>query len=292
MNRTGSGSTPHAVSGGAPQPADVEARVREFRAIAELHQARQYLAFYGPVTSLFLDEAAQAALPVPGGGLALDVGCGDGALATRLRRLGWRCVAVDLSLAMCRIADQSSGGGQTVTASASALPFADGVMDAVAGGFLLPHLGDLTTGLVELRRVLRAGGQLVLTNWAAPALSPFTGLLSEMLRELEPVGAGAVLGGLERRTAPDHLRRALGAAGFDDVCIRHRSHRIQVPSPLAWWEGSLKGSYGMRRLLQQQAPDVREAAKSEFLARAEAFGPQGGPLDVPVSALVISARRA
>jgi ubiquinone/menaquinone biosynthesis C-methylase UbiE len=266
-----------------------DARLREFRLLAAQRQAQDYLSFYGPVTSHFLDAVARATLPVPPNGLALDLGCGDGALATRLQRQGWRCVAADLSPAMCAIAGGRIGPGRTVTADASALPFGDGTVDAVTGAFLLPHLGSLGEALAELRRVLRRDGRLVLTNWAACARSPFTGLLSEILSTLAPSGAGAVLADLERRTVPGHLRDTLYAAGFHEILVEEHRDTVEQPSPSAWWDGILKGSYGMQRLLRLQSAELRAAAKTEFTARAAAFGPPGGPLSVPVAALVVSA---
>lgn len=267
-----------------------EERLREFRLLAAQRQAQDYLSFYGPVTSHFLDAVVHATLPVPSNGLALDLGCGDGALAARLQQQGWRCVAADLSPAMCAIAGEKIGAGRTVTANASALPFGDGTVDAVSGAFLLPHLGDLAEGLAELRRVLRRGGRLVLTNWASSARSPFTGLLSEILTGLAPSDAGAVLTDLERRTLPDHLRGALRPAGFGDVLAEELRTTVHQPSPSAWWDGVVRGSYGMQRLLQQQSVELRAAAKAEFAARAAAFGTPGDGLSVPVAALIISAR--
>ncbi|MEW2080963.1 hypothetical protein [Streptomyces sp. NPDC005283] len=88
----------------------------------------------------------------------------------------------------------------------------------------------------------------------------------------------------------DHLRAALEAADFRDVLVEERRSTIEQPSPSTWWDGIVRGSYGMQRLLRQQPAEVRAAAKTEFVARAAMFGPPGGPLSVPVGALVISAR--
>ncbi|MET7869463.1 class I SAM-dependent methyltransferase [Streptomyces cyaneofuscatus] len=197
-------------------------------------------------------------------------------------------MAADRSPAVCAIASATVGAGRIVTADASALPFGDGTVDAVTGAFLLPHLGSPTEGLAELRRVLSRGGRLVLTNWAASARSPFTGLLSEILVAVGSSGAGAVLASLERLTHPGHLRAALKAVAFK-VLVEERRSTVERPSPSTWWDGIVRGSYGMQCLLRQQSAGVRAAAKTEFVARAAMLGPLGGPNSVPVAALVISA---
>jgi SAM-dependent methyltransferase len=50
---------------------------------------------------------------------------------------------------------------------AHALPFDDGSFDAVTFGFCLHHIPDPERALAEARRVLRRGGRLAFSVWAA-----------------------------------------------------------------------------------------------------------------------------
>jgi SAM-dependent methyltransferase len=65
----------------------------------------------------------------------------------------------------CRwlIADVSMDQGPHVGADVQALPFRDGVFDAVKATEVLEHVPEITRALAECRRVLRPGGHLVIT---------------------------------------------------------------------------------------------------------------------------------
>ena len=93
----------------------------------------------------------------------LEVGCGPGRLAERLR--DERCIrvtAVDTSermvaLARARGIDARLGDAQT-------LAFADHSFDLVIAAWMLYHVTDLDHGLREMARVLRPGGSLIATT--------------------------------------------------------------------------------------------------------------------------------
>jgi SAM-dependent methyltransferase len=89
----------------------------------------------------------------------LDVGCGEGELARHLPAGAW--VGVDASAEMLRRAPQPHH-----QADATALPFPDESFGSVALLYVLYHLPDPSSALVEARRVLQPGG-LVAT--AAPS---------------------------------------------------------------------------------------------------------------------------
>lgn len=97
----------------------------------------------------------------------LDAGCGNGRYLRFLL-----CAAepqavldgCDVSLGMLRRARQRlrSRRPLLVAAALQQLPYRDHSFDAVVCGWVLEHLPDLTAGLLELRRVLRPGGKLLL----------------------------------------------------------------------------------------------------------------------------------
>jgi SAM-dependent methyltransferase len=89
----------------------------------------------------------------------LEVGCGTGALASRIREQGGRVVATDLSPTMA-----SKAHGEAIpslAADVSRLPFADRSFDAAVAAWMLYHVTDVPTALGELNRVLRRGGRFV-----------------------------------------------------------------------------------------------------------------------------------
>ena len=96
-------------------------------------------------------------------GRALDAACGTGRHTARLVELGHDVVGVDgteamLSLARTRVPDADFQIG-----SLTALPLEDGEVDLAVCSLALTHLAELGPAVVELRRVVRPGGRVVVT---------------------------------------------------------------------------------------------------------------------------------
>jgi len=101
-------------------------------------------------------EAAAIAPHVPGADV-LEIGCGTGLVAARLRRLGARrVVGVDLSPGMLRHAAER--GVPSVLGRGTALPFADACFDVVCSFKVLAHVPRWELVLGEAARVVRPGG--------------------------------------------------------------------------------------------------------------------------------------
>jgi ubiquinone/menaquinone biosynthesis C-methylase UbiE len=90
-----------------------------------------------------------------GRGRALEVGCGEGVLADRMRRHNAEVLALDLPDAGLRAEWRRYHGPRFLHASADALPFADGQFDLVVAAEVLEHLPDPVGGLAEMARVGR-----------------------------------------------------------------------------------------------------------------------------------------
>lgn len=86
-------------------------------------------------------------------GRVLDVGCGEGRLASLLDG-GVAWIGVDSS----RTQLAANPYRPVVLADMRALPFRDGTFDAVTQLWCLYHLEDPSVAIREARRVLRAGG--------------------------------------------------------------------------------------------------------------------------------------
>ncbi len=94
----------------------------------------------------------------PGGGRCLEVGCGTGVYAARVRALGWTPVGVDLSTGMLR---HASTRLPVARADATRLPVPDGSLDAVVAVMVHTDLPAYRPVLDEISRVLRPGGRFV-----------------------------------------------------------------------------------------------------------------------------------
>jgi SAM-dependent methyltransferase len=113
-------------------------------------------------------RAIRASLGPLSGRRVLDLGCGKGRFAARLRAEGAKVVGLDLSAGMLARAR----GLERVRGSALRLPFAGGTFDTVVAVEVFQHLppGGLDAALDEARRVLRPGGVVAVVDKNAAAL--------------------------------------------------------------------------------------------------------------------------
>jgi 2-polyprenyl-6-hydroxyphenyl methylase/3-demethylubiquinone-9 3-methyltransferase len=138
----------------------------------------------------------------------LDIGCGGGLLAPRLR--GYRHVGVDVSATALAIAAEH--GVEPVQARAESLPFPEDSFDVVVAGEILEHVEDLGATVREALRVLRPGGLFVCdtinATWRARVSLVTIG---------ERLPGGPPRGCHDPRlfVAPEHLRQLCDAGGVD-----------------------------------------------------------------------------
>ena len=113
-------------------------------------------------------NAGRLAALCPMGGALLDVGCGRGAtLAELARQENWNLFGLDPDPAMAARAAENCPAACIRTGGAEAIPFADASFDAVLMECVFSLLDDPAETARELRRVLRPGGVLLLTDlWA------------------------------------------------------------------------------------------------------------------------------
>jgi SAM-dependent methyltransferase len=139
------------------------ANVRAF----DLPSAGAYDALVGSVLEGFYARvAAEVAVAHPGGKL-LEVGSGPGRLAVRLAQepSGVTLTGVDISGAMVeRAARRAAGAGLSErvrfeVGDVAALPHSDEDFDAVVSTLSLHHWSNPASGLAEIHRVLKPGGE-------------------------------------------------------------------------------------------------------------------------------------
>lgn len=107
----------------------------------------------------------------PGGGSALDAGCGTGFQSALLTELGWDAHGIDVSAGLLAVARRRLPAASFALASVETLPYPDARFDAVVCcGSTLSFVDDPARALVEMGRVLRPGGRLLLDCEHRPSL--------------------------------------------------------------------------------------------------------------------------
>jgi SAM-dependent methyltransferase len=169
------------------------------------------------------------------GAKVLDVGCGPGALTTELvARLGAASVsAVDPSEPFVAAARARHPGIDVQLASAEALPYDNGVFDAVLAQLVVHLMADPAVGLREMVRVTRSEGVVAACVWdfagqRAP-LSTFWRAVNEL--GLDVPDESALAGARE-----GHLVELFKAAGLRHTWDTALVARVEYTSFDEWWE--------------------------------------------------------
>lgn len=215
---------------------------------------------YGAVVDELID-----AMRLAPGAVAVDVGCGTGALTRQLaRRVGptGRVVGADINAYLLREASAIARHqelGDVIAfelGSAEALPFPDGRFDAALACTVLDEV-NADRGLAELARVVRPGGRVAVLVRAVDIPAWDSLPLRPELRAKLAVrpSAGVTAGGC----ADPSLYRRFWAAGFAPATMGPRFAIDRPQDGLAEWQGYYEGlSVGV--LSEAEAAEWRAAA--------------------------------
>jgi ubiquinone/menaquinone biosynthesis C-methylase UbiE len=112
-------------------------------------------------------EQAVAVAGVESGSLAADLGAGTGFITEALLARGVKVVAVDQSEAMLGALRQNFPSPERVetrVGQAEQLPVESGSVDYAFANMYLHHVEDPAVAIQEMARILKPGGQLVVTD--------------------------------------------------------------------------------------------------------------------------------
>ncbi len=171
--------TPHT----AGRRADLDKRPADVAAMFD-GVARRY-DLTNDVLSLGLDRrwrtaVVQAVDPQPGERV-LDLAAGTGTSSLPFAEAGAVVVPCDFSQGMLAVGKAARPGLPFTAGDATRLPFADASFDAVTISFGLRNVVDPDAALVEMRRVTRPGGRLVVCEFSTPTWRPFRTVYSRWL---------------------------------------------------------------------------------------------------------------
>ncbi|MGH9686507.1 MAG: bifunctional demethylmenaquinone methyltransferase/2-methoxy-6-polyprenyl-1,4-benzoquinol methylase UbiE [Candidatus Acidiferrales bacterium] len=147
---------------------------------------------------------------------AIDICCGTGDLAFALARERKRALRaggsrdagnsnpvigsdfVEPMLERARYkANASAWRAEFAAADALKLPFADASADLVTTAFGFRNLANYESGLREIARVLRPGGEVGILEFTEPGTGPLAGVFRFYFRRILPLVGGAISGNRE-----------------------------------------------------------------------------------------------
>jgi demethylmenaquinone methyltransferase/2-methoxy-6-polyprenyl-1,4-benzoquinol methylase len=176
---------------------------------------------------------------------AIDICCGTGDLAFALARERRRAmikngagadaarpvIGSDFVEPMLERAREKARGAErpVVFAAADALqlPFADGSADLITTAFGFRNLANYESGLREIARVLRPGGEVAILEFTEPGAGPLAGIFRFYFRRVLPLIGGAISGNREayrylpgsvaKFPSPEELAALMARCGLTDV---------------------------------------------------------------------------
>jgi len=247
-----------------PYRRSLGARLALARRILDIHAVQ-------PATALWrLFEVEVVWEQLRGEGRGLDLGCGDGTLATVLFQgvpgIEWTGLDIDAQdAALAR-----NVYPRVHVASAGAIPEPDAALDLVFSNSALEHIPELDAVLEEIRRVLRLGGRFVFTV-------PTASFRDQLLwpRALRLLGmrriAQRYVDHLDARVA--HVNY-LSPAQWSELLVRH-GFRTQTQVAylsrrvIGWWETLSNMTGGAAYVLMGGRRTPREIQRSAGLLTAQ-----------------------
>ena len=192
---------------------------------------------YGRFMGRFSEPLAArfaAALDIPAGVTALDVGCGPGALTAQLvARLGVGAVrAVDPSESFVAAVRTRFPGLRVTPGVAESLPLPDDSVDVTTAQLVVHFLTDPVTGLTEMARVTRPGGVVAANVWDHAGNGGPLDAFWRAAHDLDPAASGeSALPG----TREGQLAELFGAAGLQDVGSWSEVVGARYETVDEWW---------------------------------------------------------
>lgn len=230
---------------------------------AEIYEELFVPALFQHWTAVVADVAS-----IKFGDRVLDVACGTGVLARKIREIvgdGGSVTGLDVNAEMLAVARRVGIGVEWKQGQAEALPFDDGQFDAVVSQFGFMFFEDQTEAIREMMRVLKPGARIVIAVCDAIDHSPGYAVLTELLYRLFGSEAANAFRAPFQAGDPELLLTCFRDAGVSNATVeRHDGHvhfasadsLISAERACAWTLGGL--------LDDAQFEKLRVAARESF----------------------------
>lgn len=223
--------------------------------------------------------------------LELAAGLGDtGFMAARLVGESGRVIVTDFAPEMVaaarrRAEELGAENAQFRTLDAERMDLETNSFDGVLcrWGYML--MIDPAAAFAETRRVLRPGGRLAFSVWAARERNPWVSLASRILAELghipppDPEAPGAFF-----MADPGRIRELVVGAGFAEPEIEEVPFRRRFANQDAYWRFLVETAASMSPVLRSLPPETQGTFRERVHEAARPFH-AGGGYDFPAVCL-------
>lgn len=233
--------------------------------------ASAYRETFAAATEPFIEALLDAA-DIGAGRRALDLCCGPGVVTAAAAHRGAEVMGLDFSPAMLAVARAANPGLRFDKGDAEAMPLSDASVDAVVSNFGVHHAPRPERAVAEAYRVLKPGGRLAFTTWAAPAENIAWQLLFEAVDLHGDRKATATLppsgGGLGSEEA---ISRLLREAGFANIRAETERREWRLVQPGNLIAALRRGTVRTAALIDAQRPAALLAIEAEISRCAAAY---------------------
>lgn len=222
----------------------------------------------------------------------LDIATGPGYVAARARDRNTIVIGIDIAEAMVDLARELHPGIEFLQGDAEGLPFGAESFDAVAGSFILPHLGRPDLAVAECARVLAPGGRLAVSMWDTPEHNRLIGVLTEAVADAGAEPPSHVPPGppFFHYAANATLSALLASAGLEEITIQRLAFTRHFSGPDELWHGLVGGTVRMAALVTGQPERIQHRIRAAFDERASGLAASGA-LEVPIAVKIASGRK-
>jgi demethylmenaquinone methyltransferase/2-methoxy-6-polyprenyl-1,4-benzoquinol methylase len=164
--------------------------------------------------------------------VVLDIACGTGDLTNELASHSkGKVIGTDFCRPMLSFAVEKNSKLPYIEADAMSLPFPDEHFDALTIAFGLRNLPNFRNGLIEMNRILKPGGKLVVLEFTEPVIPGFGKLFNFYFSHILPRIGGMVSGSrgayeylpdsVSKFPAQKALATLMEDVGFSDVSFKN-----------------------------------------------------------------------
>jgi ubiquinone/menaquinone biosynthesis C-methylase UbiE len=258
--------------------------------VAEMYEQNMVPAIFARFAKGLLEFAQLHA-----GEHVLDVACGTGIVT----RLAWpqvaplgRVVGLDVNTAMLDVARRAAEAtGMSIEwqeGDAASMPLADGAFDVVLCQLGLQYFAERHAALMEMHRVLRASGRLVLSVLRPIEYNPSHAVFADVLERHVSAAAAATRRAPFTLSDRDEIRALVAGAAFRDVLVQLDVRVVRFPSAEGMVRIMMAGT-PLATAMAEADPAVLQTVIAEVTTGLAAYEDDQG-LALPMQAWVVTAK--